>query len=92
MAEVKADQCEATTYERAVGHDTRCRKPKGHEGAHDDGCLSWDDPPPWGPSRHLERTSEGPYIVDCSVTSCKDPTHFGGSLVQSAIWIDRASE
>lgn len=34
-------QCADETWERAVGANTRCRKPAGHRGKHDDGALQW---------------------------------------------------
>src|SRR5271154_2865712 len=44
--------------------------------------------PPWRPARHLERTGEGAYLVDCSVATCKDPTHRGESIEASARYLD----
>jgi len=46
--------------------------------------------PPWRSSRHLEQTNEGPYIVDCSTEACDDPTHFGGTITDSARRLDGA--
>jgi hypothetical protein len=39
-------QCPSTCYDRAVSADTRCRQPEGHEGRHDDGCMTWQDEEP----------------------------------------------
>lgn len=42
----------------------------------------------WDTSRHIVPTCEGPYLLDCSELSCKDPTHFGGSIHDSAKYQD----
>ena len=44
--------------------------------------------PGWRPSRHLEKTAEGPYLVDCSNTACADPTHLGAGIKESAEYLD----
>jgi hypothetical protein len=31
-------------------------EPRGHEGWHTDGCLSWEDPKPWRVGRKLGKT------------------------------------
>jgi len=36
-------QCPATTIDRATDEETRCILAIGHEGRHDDGCLTWGD-------------------------------------------------
>jgi hypothetical protein len=46
--------------------------------------------PAWRAARHLEPTSEGPYLVDCSKQDCKDPTHFGGTVEDSAKFLDQS--
>jgi len=45
-AKPEATQCPATTFDRATCETTRCRKPSGHDGRHDDGCLQWEDAKP----------------------------------------------
>jgi hypothetical protein len=49
------EQCQATMYERAVGHDTRCRKPAGHVGRH---------APPFGNDRR-DRTMRPHKCASC---------------------------
>ena len=38
---MKPDQCPSTTVDRATDEETRCILPIGHDGRHDDGCLTW---------------------------------------------------
>ena len=42
------------------------------------------NPKEWKPSRHIQPTHEGPYLVDCARRDCDDPTHTGGTLFDSA--------
>lgn len=44
----------------------------------------------WKEARHLEKTSEGPHLVDCTVRVCGDPTHHGGTIHDSAAYLDAA--
>ena len=37
------NQCPFTCYDRATDEPTRCILPAGHDGRHDDGCLTWGD-------------------------------------------------
>ena len=38
------NQCPFTCYDRATDEETRCVLPAGHDGRHDDGCMTWGDP------------------------------------------------
>ena len=42
----------------------------------------------WRQARHLERTSEAPFLVECQALTCGDPTHFGANIGQSAEYLD----
>jgi len=55
-------QCPATTIDRATDEETRCILPEGHEGRHDDGCLTWT----WGDVRPIfgTVTAAGPPLAD----------------------------
>lgn len=44
----------------------------------------------WKEARHLEKTSEGPHLIDCTVRVCGDPTHHGGTIHDSAAYLDAA--
>jgi len=46
-------QCPATTIDRATDEETRCILAIGHEGRHDDGCLTWT----WGDVWHIFGTA-----------------------------------
>jgi len=51
------NQCPSTTVDRATDEETRCILPSGHEGRHDDGCLTWGNPvTPTRPAIRIEPT------------------------------------
>ena len=54
---MKPNQCPSTTTDRATDEETRCILPEGHDGRHDDGCLTWDDAvTPTRAAIHIEPT------------------------------------
>lgn len=83
---MKPDQCPATTVDRATDEETRCILPAGHDGRHDDGCLTWT----WGDVRPIfgTVTAEGPIRLTLGTgasTPEPPPTPGTGDVWQSVI-------